>query len=612
VSPVEVGLDDHRVVGVVEGNQLVSLVGERGACLLEVARHLLRPVVDVAGADQLVARVVESRQRGVELVPVLRLHVLDHEPLALAANPGGHGHWLTLSLNARPARRSVPPTRLCVHFAPMTVGSRPARRDLAPHSVPPYVWAVPAGVALAVCLIAIGHRVLWQDELATLTASTRSLHDLAELARERDGVLAPYYAFMHIWIDVFGTSPLALRLPSALAMAGSAGITALIGARLFNPPAGLFAGVLLALLPVVSEFGQDARPYALTLLFAALSTLLLLRALERPEVARWSLYGVSLVGLGATQLTGLFVVGAHGFAVAGAWHRRRDRRLAGWLAACGLAAVALLPLVRLALQQTEQVAGVAPTTWRAIWELPGQLFGAPLVAAAVIALALLAALRQRATSVFCLALGIVPVVLVVLVSIEQPLLRSRYLLFTLLGWVLLAGAALSRGRKAAGVAMLVAILALGLSQQLDVRSKTLNDSQPDYRTIAAIMEGRVHEGDAIVVPTERGIRFRIGLQAYLPADARPDDVLATRDPAAAEALDSWECVPATCFDSPKRLWIGCDRAGPCSRDPLSGLRPETARALRERRYVPERVWGVEGGAISLYTLAVGDRRSGDG
>ena len=421
-------------------------------------------------------------------------------------------------------------------------------------------------------------------------------------------MLASYYAFMHLWTDAFGASPLALRIPSALAMAGSAAVTALIGARLFNPTAGLLAGVSLALLPVVSEFGQDARPYALTLLVAALSTLLLLRALDRPEPARWSLYCVSLVGLGATQLTGLFIVGAHGFAIATAWHRRRDRRLAGWLAACGLAAAALLPLLFLALQQTEQVAGVAPTTWGAIWAFPRQLFGAPLVAGAVIALGLLAVLRERAASLFCLALAIVPVALVVVISIEQPLFRPRYLLFTLLGWVLLAGAALSRVGMAASGAILVAILALGLPQQLDVRSETLNNSQPDYRTIAAIMEGQVHEGDAIVMPTERGIRFRIGLEVYLPADAHPDDVLATTDPAAAAALDSWECVPATCFDSPKRIWVGCDRAHRCSRDPLSALKPDTAQALKDKSYVPKKAWTVEGGAISLYILAEGDRR----
>jgi mannosyltransferase len=479
----------------------------------------------------------------------------------------------------------------------VTVDSTGSGADAAPRPLPPYVWAVPAGVALAACLAAIGHQVLWQDELATFTASTRSLDELIQLAKERDAVIAPYYALMHLWTEVFGSSPVSLRIPSALAMAGAAGVTALVGARMFNPPAGLLAGLLLALLPVASEFGQEARPYALAVLLAAVSTLMLLRALERPTAARWGLYALALAALGATQLTGLFIVGAHAVAVAVASRGDRDRRLAGWLAACVLAAVALLPLAYLASQQTEQVAGVPETTWDAIGALPEQLFGSPLVAWALIGLALFAASRARGAGLVCVALAIVPVVLVVAVSVEQPLLRSRYLLPTLLGWVLLAGAALPRWGRAVAVAALLAILAAGLPDQFAVRSKTLNDNQPDYRAIAEIMDGRVREGDAIVMPTERGIRFRIGLQVYLPAEARPEDVLATRTPEAAAALDSWECVPATCIGSPRRLWVGCDRA---CRDPLSGLKAETARALKDRGYVPERVWNVTGGAISLY------------
>ena len=95
MGPVQVGFDDHRLVGVMEGDQLVALVGERGARLLEVARHLVGAVEDVARADQLVARVVEGRERGVELVPVLGLHVLDNELLAPATKLRRKGHRLT-------------------------------------------------------------------------------------------------------------------------------------------------------------------------------------------------------------------------------------------------------------------------------------------------------------------------------------------------------------------------------------------------------------------------------------------------------------------------------------------------------------------------------------
>ena len=83
----QIELHDHRVLGMVQRDQLVALVWKRGAALVEVAQHLLLPVVYVAGGDQLVARMLERRHRRVEVVPVLRLHVLAHE--RFAALPAG-------------------------------------------------------------------------------------------------------------------------------------------------------------------------------------------------------------------------------------------------------------------------------------------------------------------------------------------------------------------------------------------------------------------------------------------------------------------------------------------------------------------------------------------
>src|SRR6476620_7706158 len=52
VGAVEVGLDDHRIVRVVQGDQLVALVREGGAGLLEVGGDLSLAVVHLAGPDQ--------------------------------------------------------------------------------------------------------------------------------------------------------------------------------------------------------------------------------------------------------------------------------------------------------------------------------------------------------------------------------------------------------------------------------------------------------------------------------------------------------------------------------------------------------------------------------
>ena len=465
----------------------------------------------------------------------------------------------------------------------------------------PPVWAWPAAITLGHCLLGIQRAVLWQDELATVSAATRSLPDLVRLCTHVDGVHAAYYLVMHFWTVLFGTSPLAVRLPSALAMATAGGITAVLGERLFNRRAGLLAGLILACSPPVSWIGQEARPYALTFLLVAVSTLLLLGAINRPRSRRWVQYGLSLVALGTTQLTATVLIGAHGCAVASVWLGHRDSRLRGWVAASGAALIVLAPLGCLAWLQRAQVGWIPEITWHSVGALPGQLFAAPVIAGIVIGVALLGAFRSGAATVLCLATALLPVVVLALVSPGLPLLLPRYLVFTVLGWVLLAGSTLSRFGRREAAAVLIGIVTLGLPAQVQLRStiKYNRPLTPDYRTIARIMEHEIHPGDAIIVPTAEGIRFRTGLRVYLPAGDWPRDPLATGSPADAATLDAPECVPATCLGSPARIWVGC--VGACT-DPLASIRPETASMMHRRGYVAERVWHVEKGAITLYSL----------
>ena len=51
MSAADDRLDQHRVVGVMEGQQLVSLIGKGTAGLVVVGLDLLGAVVDLAGCD---------------------------------------------------------------------------------------------------------------------------------------------------------------------------------------------------------------------------------------------------------------------------------------------------------------------------------------------------------------------------------------------------------------------------------------------------------------------------------------------------------------------------------------------------------------------------------
>ncbi|WP_231933609.1 glycosyltransferase family 39 protein [Micromonospora coxensis] len=177
------------------------------------------------------------------------------------------------------------------------------------------MWLVPTLATLAAGLVGIGHAQPWRDELASWSAATRSLPDLFRLTGTVDAATGPYYLLLHGWVRLAGDSPAALRLPSALAMAAAAGLTAVLGRRLFGARAGLLAGLLLAVLPGTSRYAQEARPYALATLFAVLATLLLVRALDRPGRARWAGYAAAVAALGLTHLLALTLLAAHAVVV---------------------------------------------------------------------------------------------------------------------------------------------------------------------------------------------------------------------------------------------------------------------------------------------------------
>lgn len=100
-----------------------------------------------------------------------------------------------------------------------------------------------------------------------------------------DGHPPLYYAFQLVWAKVLGTSLWVIRLPSVLFGAATIVVIYLIGARVASVRAGLIAAALLALHGHHVYYSQVARLYVFAAFFAALSTLLLLKARgsERPR-----------------------------------------------------------------------------------------------------------------------------------------------------------------------------------------------------------------------------------------------------------------------------------------------------------------------------------------
>ena len=132
--------------------------------------------------------------------------------------------------------------------------------------VPPVAVGV---FATLLSLIAIGVPSLWGDEVATVMSATRSWPELWAMLGHVDAVHGAYYLLMHGWVGLFGASPVSLRVPSAIGVKmAAAGVVQLV--RLFKPLGlAIVAGAVFAMLPRVFDLGAEARPYAITMAFAA-------------------------------------------------------------------------------------------------------------------------------------------------------------------------------------------------------------------------------------------------------------------------------------------------------------------------------------------------------
>jgi mannosyltransferase len=148
-----------------------------------------------------------------------------------------------------------------------------------------------------------------------------------------------------------------MRLLSTIAMAAAAGVIALIGQRLYDRRVAIIAGLIFAIIPAVSRFAQEARPYAVAILVAAVATLLLLRGLEKPTWPRLIAYGLSITVLALTQIVAVPILLAHGVGVL-LW--RRNQPLIRWVVVVGIGLALAAPVVLLSTGQYAHQVGSLP------------------------------------------------------------------------------------------------------------------------------------------------------------------------------------------------------------------------------------------------------------
>ncbi|GAA1656735.1 glycosyltransferase family 39 protein [Microbacterium flavum] len=477
---------------------------------------------------------------------------------------------------------------------------------------------------------------LWTDEAVTLSAATRTPEQLWALLQRIDAVHGVYYAFMSGWIHVFGDSPFAVRLPSALA-AGATALGILSLTRLIaSGTTAWLAAVACATLPRVAWGGIEARPFIFSALAATWATYLLVRAVRSSAPRAWAAYGLVAAAGVLINIYVVLVIVAHAATVL--LLPRTRRTLAGFAVAAALAVAVTTPLLLLARSQQGQLGGLGDRNPLSIARkvLVNQLFlgetptaeAAPAwftrawqigaVAAAAIGLFLitLAVLRRtapgdRKREILAVAMPwlIIPTVIVAGYAVAvAPLYQPRYLtLVAPAGAILIAVGVRTIRARAAAIA-LVAVYVVAIAIVFTSQRIPFAKSGSDWSAAARVVESQADAGDAMYFAprdtdgpsgtahlTSRRIAY-----AYPGAFVGLTDLTLQETGAQSATLDGSsrgldEALPLP--DGTQRVWALYSKKGP----PL--VRTGSDTLLRDAGYVGTVVWDGPSTVVVEYTAA---------
>ena len=442
---------------------------------------------------------------------------------------------------------------------------------------PWWMRVVPPAVTFAVMLTGITVPSFWRDEAATLAAVRRPFGSMVAMLGHVDAVHGAYYALAWVLARGLGFGELALRLPSAVAMAVAAGLVAALGRRLVSPQAGLAAGLLFAVVPDISLYGQDARSYALVVAAASAAGYLLVRALgARDGYQRrwWAGYAAAVAVTGILNIFGLLLLAGHAVTIAarmaapvpGQSRRALARR---WVTAVAVAVVAASPLIVFGWLQRKQI------SWLSIHGTDGvssvtKLIGPPIMACAVAAVAVTAAAvigisaRRRPAGQrvppwlgrllsLCVPWLVLPPALLFISSNISPVYNFRYILFCVPAAALLGGTALAALGRIAGTAALIVVAVLGLNSQIGFR--TPGGHGDNIRQADQIVAATSQPGDVVYYTNPNaetfGAAYPYGLGALV-------NIQLARGPVPSATLGGTNVPPAVLrqrLAHVSRLWI---------------------------------------------------------
>ncbi|HEX3979672.1 MAG TPA: glycosyltransferase family 39 protein, partial [Acidimicrobiales bacterium] len=374
-------------------------------------------------------------------------------------------------------------------------------------------------------------RGLWLDE--AISVSEAKMPYGAMLHRLATTDVHPPLYFTVLWasIRLIGVGDFAVRVPSIWFGIVLIPLVYLLGKEAYDRRTGAVAAVLVAVGPYTVWYSQEARMYAMLMVFSVLALWAQVRIFHRGGWYPWVIYTLASVAMIATQYFGMWQLLVQQLVFVGAivvrFHRRErpGRLLRAWLFSAVPLVLALIPLglmmkgqftVHQATGQafggtaTATVAG-GITIYSVITNFGYAAFGfhSNVVMSDVISLwpfimlGALAMLGRRATSVtylFAAAVAVPVGVMFVLGQFQSSLGDVRYVstIVPVLFLLIARGITGVARKNVALTAVVVAIVAVMAVALFDQQFSSSNPRRYNFREAIARVDAHARPGDTIL------------------------------------------------------------------------------------------------------------------
>ena len=392
------------------------------------------------------------------------------------------------------------------------------RSKLPPNIRPGIPWLCGL-LAFAVFVAGIGGPSLWIDEGHTWRYAQEPLGTmLSTTLGSTNAVEAAYYVVLHFWIGIAGSSEVALRLPSAVAMAIAVWAASRTAEQAAGYRAAAIAGFVMIAMPGMTRYAQEARPYALAVAAVAVSTLMLFQGLTHKERRWWVGYTASLIVIGYFHLLSMLVVPGQFLAML-LIARQEWRKFAVSMV---VAAAAVAPVAVLGFGQRGQISWIPPAQLDYLWNGYAVMTGS-LALTACLAVLVVTGRGDRRLTTLGLGAALATPVLLWMLGLLGPFYLGRYLLGAAPGIAILAAGAASNLRPASLLALAAIVVALVLPQQIDFRGPAAHNQ--DYRGAAALVATDCSARVSYDGMSKDAMEYYLSQQPCGPSETAPSDRL---------------------------------------------------------------------------------------